>query len=73
MKMMVKKVLYILVQTDALIFIYLYSNFIFYYEIAAWNGHTATCQFLIDKGIDVNVKDKYGLTPLQFGEYKLNN
>ncbi len=36
-------------------------------------GHTATCQFLIDKGSDVNVKSNNGSTPLHWGEYKLNN
>ncbi len=37
------------------------------------NGHTATCQFLIDKGSEVNVKDDGSNTPLHLGEYKLNN
>ncbi len=37
------------------------------------NGNTATCQFLIDKGSKLNVKDNDGRTPLDDGEYKLNN
>jgi hypothetical protein len=47
--------------------------FIFYYQIAAREGHTATCQLLIDNGSEVNVKDDTGYTPLHSGEYLLNN
>ena len=32
-------------------------------------GHTATVQFLIDKGSEMNVQDDNGWTPLHFGEY----
>jgi hypothetical protein len=49
------------------------SLIIFYYSIAAWNGHTAICQLLIDNGSEVNVKDDDGETPLHSGEYLLNN
>jgi ankyrin repeat protein len=45
----------------------------FSHWIAASNGHTATCKFLIDNGSEVNVKDNIDWTPLHRGEYLLNN
>ncbi len=50
------------------IFLFIFL-FIYFYSIAASEGHTATCQFLIDKGSEVNVKDNDGWTPLHYGEY----
>jgi ankyrin repeat protein len=41
----------------------------FIIKLAARYGHTATCQFLTDKGSDLNVKNNYGEIPLHLGEY----
>jgi len=33
---------------------------------AAWYGHLDICRLLIDKGAQIEAKDRYGLTPLHF-------
>ena len=37
------------------------------------NGHTTTCEFLLNKGSNVNATNRNGDTPLRRGEYLLNN
>jgi hypothetical protein len=63
---MMGKVLYILVSLQ---YSFLYSYLFFIIKLAAANGHTATCQLLIDKGSEVNVNTDNGWTPLHLGEY----
>jgi ankyrin repeat protein len=36
------------------------------------NGHTDTCEFLLEKGSDINEKKNNGSTLLHFGEYLSN-
>ncbi len=38
------------------------------YSIAAFNGHTDTCQLLLKKGCDIDSKDNDGRCPLNSGE-----
>jgi hypothetical protein len=37
------------------------------------NGFTDTCKFLLEKGSDINEKDKDGKIPIHKGDYLLNN
>ena len=37
--------------------------------LAAKKGHTETVEALLDKGADINAKDKYGKTVLMRAEY----
>ncbi len=45
--------------------------FINSYSIAAFNGHTDTCQLLLEKGCDIYSKDNDWRSPLHYGEYLL--
>ena len=37
-------------------------------SVAAWCGHTAVAQLLLDSGAEINVRDCYGWTPLREAE-----
>ena len=39
------------------------------YSTAAYNGHTAVCKLLINKGSNVNASNKDVDTPLHGGKY----